>query len=97
MCLSNSGGDQILQTLCFNVAADNSVDGDPWCVVTVGPPVVSDGCYPEKFNTNATTANTPTYSSTVHPPTNQINLASAIVAPFVMAVFSVILSMSIGM
>ena len=63
MCLSNSGGDGILQTLCFNVAADNSVDGFPFCLVNGGPPVVSDGCYPEKFNTTTNT-NTPTYSST---------------------------------
>ena len=47
MCLSNRGGDGILQTLCFNVAADNSIDGFPYCLVTGGPPVVSDGCYPE--------------------------------------------------
>jgi len=99
MCLSNSAGDGILQTLCFNVASDNSVDGFPVCVVNDGPPVVSDGCYPEKFNTTATVTNTPTYFSTARYPvtTHYSSLASAIVPPFAMAIFSIILGMNIGM
>ena len=106
MCLSNAAGDGILQTLCFNVAGDNSIAGYPSCLVYGGPPVVTDGCYPENLNTNATTANTPTYfytpthySSTALYPlnTHYSSLASAIVAPFVMAIFSVILCMGIGM
>ena len=101
LCLSNSAGDGILQTLCFNVVGDNSVDGFPFCLVYGGPPVVTDGCYPEKINTN-----TPTYHyvptddfSTAHYPlnTHYSSLASATVAPFVMAIFFVILCMGIGM
>ena len=99
MCLSNSAGDGILQTLCFNVAADNSVDGFPVCVVNDGPPVVSDGCYAEKINTTATMTNTPTYFSTARYPvaTHYSSLASAIVAPFAMAILSTIFGMNIRM
>lgn len=99
MCLSNSAGDGILQTFCLNVASDNSVDGSPYCLVDGGPPVVSDGCYSENFATNTTTAKSPTYSSTALYPsiTTYSNLASAIVTPFVIAIFSMILGMSIGM
>ena len=90
MCLSNSAGDGILQTLCFDVAGDSAMDGDPWCLVTGGPPVVSDGCYPDKFNPP------PTYPSMAPKPLiAQWSLASAIIAPF-LAISATILGMSIG-
>jgi hypothetical protein len=97
ICLSNSGGTGILQTLCFNVAGDNSVDGFPFCLVNGGPPVVIDGCYPEKFNTNTTTTNTPRYSSTA-PNTliTQSILACVAISPLVVAISAVILDASIG-
>jgi len=92
MCLSNSGGTGILQTLCFNVAGDNSVDGFPFCLVNGGPPVVTDGCYPEKFNTNTTK-----YSSTaLYPLITQSILASVIISPLVVAISAIILDASIG-
>ncbi|KIM48656.1 hypothetical protein M413DRAFT_21010 [Hebeloma cylindrosporum] len=96
MCLSNSAGDGILQTLCFNVAGDNSVDGFPFCLVDGGPPVVSDGCYPENFITNRT-ANAPKYSSKGHKSlvTRSI-LAPAIIFPFVMAISTWVLGINIG-
>ena len=97
LCLSNSAGDGLLQTLCFNVAGDNSVDGFPFCLVYGGPPVVTDGCYPEKITTNTTTP-TDGSSTALYPlNTHYSSLASAVVAPFVMAIFSVILCMGIGM
>lgn len=100
MCLSNSAGDGMLQTLCFNVAGDNSVDGFPFCLVAGGPPVVSDGCYPEKFSVYASATNTPTYYSTARYPTYTYysNQASPMDIPSVIATMvSVVLGMGIGM
>jgi hypothetical protein len=37
----------LLQTLCIKIADDNSVDEFPYCGITLGPPVTTDGCYPE--------------------------------------------------
>ncbi|KIM48654.1 hypothetical protein M413DRAFT_437839 [Hebeloma cylindrosporum] len=92
LCLSNSGGDGILQTLCFDVSGDNSMDGNPWCLVTGGPPVVSDGCYPEKFNTTLPT----TYSSTApNLLITEWSPASTIITPFV-AIFVIVLVINIG-
>jgi hypothetical protein len=92
LCLSNAAGDGILQTLCFDVAGDNSMEGNPYCVVVGGPPVVSDGCYPEKFNTTITY---PSTSKAPKPLTAQWGLTSAIIAPF-MAISIVLLGRSIG-
>jgi len=94
LCLSNAAGDGILQTLCFDVAGDNSIDGNPWCLVVGGPPVVSDGCYPEKYNTTITYPSTVT-STAPKPLTAQWGLTSAIIAPFV-AISVGLLGRSIG-
>ena len=45
LCVSSRAGQGLLQTLCLNVAGDNTLDGTPYCGVTYGPQVVSDGCY----------------------------------------------------
>ena len=41
---------------CKLFGGDNSVDGFPYCLVTLGPP--SDGCYPEVAVTSSTTSST---------------------------------------
>ena len=45
LCVSGRAGEGLVQTLCLNVASDNTLDGNPYCMVTYGPQVVSDGCY----------------------------------------------------
>lgn len=72
LCLSNRAGDGLLQTLCMNVAVDNSLDGSPYCLVTLGPPVTTDGCYVNVVVTSSTTSSsttTTTSSSTSFQPT----------------------------
>ncbi|KIM48658.1 hypothetical protein M413DRAFT_38411, partial [Hebeloma cylindrosporum] len=60
LCLSNRAGDGLLQTLCMNVAGDNSVDGFPFCLVTLGPPVTTDGCYVDLAVTSSTASSSTT-------------------------------------
>ena len=64
LCLSNRAGDGLLQTLCMYMDGDNSVDGNPYCLVTVGPPVTTDGCYVNLDVAGTTTSTTATTSST---------------------------------
>lgn len=92
LCLSNAAGDGILQTLCFDVSGDNTMEGTPYCLVVGGPPVVSDGCYPENFNITITPPSTSTAPKRL---TAQWGLTSAIIAPFV-AISVVLLGRSIG-
>ena len=69
LCVSGRAGEGLVQTLCFNVAGDNTLDGNPYCSVTYGPQVVSDGCYlPETRPTP--TASSGSISSTPSPPSS---------------------------
>lgn len=69
LCVSGRAGEGLVQTLCFNVAGDNTLDGNPYCSVTYGPQVVSDGCYlPETRPTP--TASSSSISSTPSPPSS---------------------------
>lgn len=63
LCLSNSAGDGLLQTLCMNIAVDNSLDGSPYCLVTLGPPVTTDGCYVNVAVTSRTTSSSTTITT----------------------------------
>jgi len=64
LCVSGRAGEGLVQTLCFNVAGDNTLDGTPWCGVTFGPQVVSDGCYsPERLPTPTASSSSVSSSS----------------------------------
>jgi len=84
LCLSNKAGDGLLQTLCLNVGADNSVDGFPYCLVTLGPPISSDGCYTPDAATSSAISSTiisTSPSSSLHPTStanpNPISISSS--------------------
>jgi len=51
----------------MNVAGDNSVDGFPYSGVTLGPPVTTDGCYPEVATTSGSSSFQPTFTTDAKP------------------------------
>lgn len=63
LCASGKGGDGVIQTICLNVAADDTFYGTPYCEVAIGPRVVSDGCYVDTTTTSTFIPPSPPKSS----------------------------------
>jgi hypothetical protein len=88
LCVSGRAGDGSFQTLCDNVAGDNTIQGAPFCFVALGQNVVSDGCYVPKSGVvveGGHTVTNPGQTSTSpsSPTANPTTLVSATIATIV--------------
>ncbi|KAF8803099.1 hypothetical protein BYT27DRAFT_6743459 [Phlegmacium glaucopus] len=90
LCVSGKAGDGSFQTLCDDVAGDNTLQGAPYCFVALGQAVVSDGCYVPKSGvvvqggqTSSVSPSSPTIISTDKATTHPTTLVSATIVTIV--------------